>query len=119
MSRKTAIMVIVRVCMLSALVVVASRGGFRGHLSNGHRVPCSFILLQIANAKETWRLENKKTNGDIVTWADIQPYLGRGTAGSLPACPQGGTYTIGRVGQTPKCSIGGEAHTCLDWDKQQ
>ena len=67
--------------------------------------PCIANLRDFDSAKQQWALENGKTNG-IVTWADIKPYLGRGPEGSLPKCPQGGTYTIGKIGELPTCSLG-------------
>jgi hypothetical protein len=53
-------------------------------------------------------LEHNKTNGAAVTWNDILPYTERGPVGEIPRCPKGGVYTIGKVGDEPTCSIGGE-----------
>ena len=36
-------------------------------------------------------------------------YLGGGQNGKFFTCPQGGTYTIGSVGEKPTCSIPGHA----------
>ena len=69
---------------------------------------CVNNLRQIQGAKEEWALENHKTSNDVVTWQDVQPYMGRGPNGTLPMCPQGGTYILGRVGQPPRCSYGGD-----------
>jgi hypothetical protein len=66
---------------------------------------CINNLRQIDGAKQQWALENGKTNG-IVTWSAIKPYMGRGSEGSIPKCPQGGTYTIGKVEEKPTCSLG-------------
>jgi hypothetical protein len=33
---------------------------------------------------------------------DIAPYFPNG----IPKCPAGGTYTIGKVGEPPTCSLG-------------
>jgi len=49
-------------------------------------------------------LENKKGTGDAVSAQDIQPYLKNN---ALPACPQGGIYTINAVGALPTCSLPG------------
>ena len=68
---------------------------------------CVNNLRQIEGAKEQWSLEYNKTTNDIPSWDDIRPYYGRETRGELLQCPQGGTYTLGRVGQEPTCSIGG------------
>jgi general secretion pathway protein G len=70
---------------------------------------CINNLRQIDAAKNEWALENEKTNGAIVTENDIKPYIKLDSNGNLPKCPAGGTYTIGRVGEDPKCSIGTSA----------
>ena len=66
---------------------------------------CINNLRQIDGAKNEWALENNKTNGTPVTEADIKPYLKLGADGNFPKCPAGGTYTIGRVGEVPTCSV--------------
>src|SRR6266446_2234911 len=63
---------------------------------------CVNNLRQIAGAKEEWALENKKQASDIPTSAEIAVYLG---GNKLPICPAGGTYTMRRVGEDPRCSI--------------
>ena len=65
---------------------------------------CINNLRQIDAAKNQFALEKGKKNGDAITEADITPYI-RG--GVLPKCPSGGTYTIGKVGENPTCSIPG------------
>lgn len=68
---------------------------------------CINNLRQIDGAKCQWALEHKAPSNAIPTWSNIQPYLGRGTGGTLPACPQGGVYTIGPLTEAPTCSIKG------------
>lgn len=66
---------------------------------------CIANLKQIDAAKEQWAMDNKKTTGDTPAWADLvgaDKYI----KGNQPACPSGGTYTIGAVGTDPTCSIG-------------
>jgi competence protein ComGC len=65
---------------------------------------CINNLRQIDAAKNEWALENNKTTNDIPTTQDLNQYIKGGFA-SLH-CPAGGTYTIGRVGETPTCSLG-------------
>lgn len=72
--------------------------------ATSQRNVCINNLRQIDAAKNQFALEKGKANGDPVTEADITPYL-RG--GVLPKCPSGGTYTIGKVGENPTCSIPG------------
>ena len=69
---------------------------------------CINNLRLIDGAKQTWALEHDKTNSDIPTWADIQPYLGRSTNDNVMLkCPSGGLYSLGAVSNTPTCSIPG------------
>lgn len=69
---------------------------------------CVNNLRQIDGAKQQWMLEERKTTNDTPSWEDIRPYLGRGNEGFLPKCPHGGTYTIGKVGEDPKCTYPGD-----------
>jgi hypothetical protein len=71
------------------------------------RNACINNLRQIDAAKQQWALENGKKTGDAVTEADIKPYIKLDADGNLPKCPAGGTYTIGKVGENPTCSIPG------------
>jgi outer membrane lipoprotein-sorting protein len=71
------------------------------------RNACINNLRQIDAAKNQFALENKKTTGDVVTEADIKPYIKLDADGNLPKCPAGGKYVIGKVGENPTCSIDG------------
>jgi uncharacterized phage infection (PIP) family protein YhgE len=66
---------------------------------------CINNLRLIDASKQQWALENKKLATDIPTMDDLRPYLGRGPNKDLPACPDGGVYTLGAVGESPTCSI--------------
>src|SRR6266705_5770531 len=63
---------------------------------------CINNLRQIDGAKQQWALENHKTTNDMPIWEDVRPYFKNGIA-----CPQGGTYILGRVDEPPRCSISG------------
>ena len=67
------------------------------------------------SAKNEWALEHNAKSNDIVTIKDIRPYIERernnsfiklDAKGNLPKCPSGGTYTIGKIGEPPTCSLG-------------
>lgn len=62
---------------------------------------CINNLRQLDGAKEQWQLENKLTNG---TPADVQAVLQYVKGQAMPICAQGGSYTIGPLGQVPTCS---------------
>jgi hypothetical protein len=71
---------------------------------------CINNLRQIDGAKQQWALENSKRTSDVPTWTDLQPYLRNGTR---IRCPSGGHYTIGSVGESPRCSVAGHALNTL------
>ena len=73
---------------------------------------CINNLRQIDGAKQQWALEEGKKTSDSPGNSELQPYLGRGTAGSVDNvyCPLEGSaaaafdgYTIGNVGTAPVC----------------
>src|SRR6266516_4408776 len=65
---------------------------------------CMNNLRIIEGAKDQWALENKKGVGDAMSAQDILPYLKNN---ALPACPQGGVYTLNALGAVPTCSMPG------------
>src|SRR5262249_42180184 len=96
---KAAIAVAVAFMLTSAALVLA--------FIRANTTPCMnacFNNLRILDgAKEQWALENKRRKGDPVAWEDIKTYL------KTPlVCSRGGTYILGRVGEVPRCSTGGD-----------
>src|SRR5438552_8016772 len=87
--------------LVPVLLLVASGCGRQPH-DRGTR-SCITNLMFLAGAKEMWAVEQHKSTNDVPTMADIALY----TPGGVPSCPSGGTYTLGRVGQAPKCNIKG------------
>lgn len=71
------------------------------------RNACINNLRQLDAAKNQFALEKGKTNGAPVTEADLKPYVKLDANGNLPKCPAGGKYTIGKVGESPTCSVAG------------
>ena len=80
------------------------------------RAKCTTLLRVIDGAKSQWALQMSKGPDTIPTWEDIAGYRGRGSGYDEwayeevyshwpPHCPAGGTYTLGRVADLPKCSI--------------
>lgn len=61
---------------------------------------CINNLRQIRQAKESWALANKKSAGETATIQDVARLM---TA--WPKCPGGGSYTLGNVGEEPRCSL--------------
>jgi hypothetical protein len=77
------------------------------YLRYGHppKISCINNLRQIDGAKQQWALEHNAASNAVPVWSNIQPYLGRGTGGTLPVCPAGGIYTINSLTNAPTCSI--------------
>jgi hypothetical protein len=65
---------------------------------------CINNLRQIDGAKQEWALENGKKTDAVPTAENLKPFFKNG---AFPACPAGGTYTIGAVSNAPTCSIPG------------
>ncbi|MDB6020049.1 MAG: polymerase, sigma-24 subunit, subfamily [Pedosphaera sp.] len=68
---------------------------------------CINNLRQIDGASQQCALERHLTATNIVTAADIAPYLGHLANPKFPTCPSGGTYTFGSLTNDPTCSIPG------------
>jgi hypothetical protein len=64
---------------------------------------CINNLRLIDEAKQEWASETHHGANDTPTIADLTPFLKNG---KLEKCPSGGTYTIGKVGEPPTCSLG-------------
>jgi hypothetical protein len=107
------VFVIVAVACILAFVIFHS--GVRDPWTSPTNA-CINNLREIDAAKNRWALEHNAKTNDIVTLDDIRPYLVRygdpngfiklDDRGNLPKCPAGGTYTIGKIGEPPTCSIG-------------
>ena len=73
---------------------------------------CTNNLRLIDSAKQMWAREKQKSvNDPKPTWEDLSDYLGRGAGNkTLLKCPCGGTYTIGRLDESARCSLSPEDH---------
>jgi hypothetical protein len=77
---------------------------------------CLNTLNEIDGAKEAWANEQHKTTKDTPTLEDLRRYF------AIPVpmkCPSGGTYTIGRIGEPPNCSVPEHATLWQDFLKKQ
>jgi competence protein ComGC len=100
-----AVSAVVPIGILSAIAIpnfVKARG-------TAQKNACISNLRQIDSAKQMWALENKKTDTDTPTRADLKPYLPKK---QFPVCPAGGTYTINPANKAPECSH--EGHSLSD-----
>jgi hypothetical protein len=97
---------VIIIAAIAAVLVGISLPSFIRARSTSATNACVNNLRQINGAKQSWALENRKTTNGTPAWADISPFLRPGLA-----CPGGGVYTFGRVGEVPRCSIGGPSHS--------
>jgi len=87
--------------MMGAMTAIAIPNFVKARAASQQNA-CINNLRQLDAAKQEWALEKSKSATDTPTKEDLMPYLRR-----WPVCPQGGTYTIGAVGEKPTCSIPG------------
>ena len=67
---------------------------------------CVNNLRQIDAAAQEFALENRKKSGEAINFPDdLTPYIKLTKDSKIPPCPQGGIYSIKRVGDTPTCSL--------------
>ncbi len=96
--------------------LVGAVGSFGAFLFFMDRIPspppanwCINHLKQIQGAKMTWAMEEGKSTNDTPTSSDLfgpSRYIAQ-----MPSCGNGGTYTLGKVGDMPQCTI---PRHCLD-----
>ena len=81
---------------------------------------CEQILHALLNAKTQWMIENHKTLSSAPTWDELRELyrMNYNTSSAVsvdmsvypPIEPDGGTYTIGSIGELPRCSIERHGH---------
>src|ERR1043166_6175344 len=103
---KRSVLLAVLILGIIALAVVVPNFIRARHTSA--RASCINNLRQIDSAKYQWALENKKADTNTPALDDVRAYIKNNT---MPKCPNGGIYIMGKVNEDPRCSIGGDGHT--------
>jgi prepilin-type N-terminal cleavage/methylation domain-containing protein len=107
------IMIVVAIIGLLAAIAIPN---FVKARTTSQQNACINNLRLIDSSKQQWALEQRKQNSDSPAGTDLQPYLGRGAAGELPACPVdaanafASSYIQGIVGNKPTCNIVSSTH---------
>ena len=96
------IMIVVAIIGLLAAIAIPN---FIKARTTSQANACINNLRQMDGAIQQWALENKAAATAAVTSANIMPYIKLNSAGSLPGCPAGGSYTISNVSTSPTCSL--------------
>jgi prepilin-type N-terminal cleavage/methylation domain-containing protein len=107
------IMIVVAIIGLLAAIAIPN---FVKARTTSQQNACINNLRLIDASKQQWALEQRKQSTDTPVGSDLQPYLGRGSNGELPACPvdpQNGfttSYTPNNVGTPPTCQVVPTSH---------
>jgi hypothetical protein len=101
--------VIVLYAAVASVAIAFSVRWFIRARTQSAQYSCVTALRSIDGAKQAWAFEYHKTTNDVPTWDDLAKQSG--WVGWRWECPEGGVYTIGRVGEDPICSIGGSGHS--------
>jgi prepilin-type N-terminal cleavage/methylation domain-containing protein len=103
----TLVEIMIVVAIIGLLAAIAIPNFIRARATSQANA-CINNLRQIDGAINQWALEAGKSNGaSIVNVQTVNAYIKLNSAGSVPGCPAGGTYTTTSVGTTPqvKCSL--------------
>jgi prepilin-type N-terminal cleavage/methylation domain-containing protein len=102
------IMIVVAIIGLLAAIAIPN---FLRARSTSQQNACINNLRQIDGAIQQWALETGQVATAVPGDADVQPYMGRGTSGTLPWCPLDNTkvfdtsYAMTTVSDPPTCKI--------------
>jgi prepilin-type N-terminal cleavage/methylation domain-containing protein len=94
------IMIVVAIIGLLAAVAIPNLVKAR---KSATKAACIANLKTIEGAKGIWALEMKKGDSDVPSDADL--FGPDKNIRDKPACPAGGTYTLGAVSEKPACSV--------------
>ena len=101
----TLVEIMIVVAIIGLLAAIAIPNFVRARTTSQTNA-CINNLRQIDGAKQQWALENKQVSTVAApNMSVIQPYLGRGTAGTVPTCPASGIYTINDLTTAPSCTV--------------
>src|SRR5271166_6454213 len=107
------IMIVVAIIGLLAAIAIPN---FVRARTTAQMNACINNLRQLDGAKQQWALEYKASQTASPALSDIQPYLGRGTNGSVSFCPASSStnftdsYTINNLQVAPVCNVVSSTH---------
>jgi prepilin-type N-terminal cleavage/methylation domain-containing protein len=111
----TLVEIMIVVAIIGLLAAIAIPNFVRARTTSQQNA-CINNLRLIDAAKQQWALETGQASTGTPVGTDLQPYLGRGTAGELPFCPVDSTQTFSQsyspnnVGTKPVCNIVASTH---------
>ena len=97
------IMIVVAIIGLLAAIAIPN---FVKARATSQANACINNLRQIDAAANEFALERgQQTGATINLTVDLTPYIKLNSAGSIPPCPAGGSYSLSLVGTNPVCSL--------------
>ena len=96
----TLVEIMIVVLIIGVLLAVAIPNFVKARNSSRGK-SCVANLRQIDSAKEQYMMDNRTTTAPSAMTNLVPDYIK-----STPACPSGGTYTLGNATTAPSCSIG-------------
>ena len=111
----TLVEIMIVVAIIGLLAAIAIPNFVRARTTSQQNA-CINNLRLIDSAKQQWALETGQQSASVPQGSDLQPYLGRGTAGELPYCPVDTTmtfttsYTPQNIGTKPTCNLVTSSH---------
>ena len=103
MSSKRTIIISI-VLAMTTLVVLLPQNLYKAR-HRPAKISCISALMTIEGAKASWALDNKKADDDEPLWSDL--FGPSKPCQDTLRCPDGGTLTIGKVSEYPRCTIAG------------
>ena len=105
----TLVEIMIVVAIIGLLAAIAIPNFVRARATSQANA-CINNMRQIDAAVNEWALETGKKTGEgpASLTTDLTPYIKLNSGSSIPACPALGTYTVGKVGDSPQvsCSVG-------------
>lgn len=106
------------VVMIIGLLAAIALPNFVRARTSSQQNACINNLRLIDAAKQQWALEQHGMDSSSPTAADLQPYLGRGSAGELPICPADSqkkptfttSYNVRDIATKPTCKRVASTH---------
>ena len=104
----TLVEIMIVVAIIGMLAAIAVPNYVRSRMKTQGTV-CISNLRQIDGAKTLWAMDNHASQLTVPTIANVQPYLGRGAAGTMPICPAdpaitfASSYSLNDLQRAPAC----------------
>jgi len=101
----TLVEIMIVVAIIGLLAAIAIPNFVRARATSQANA-CINNLRQIDAAINEWALEQGQKTGDgpASLTTDLTPYIKLNANNSIPGCPAQGTYSVGKVGDTPQVS---------------